>query len=68
MIIVIINSLYSRGIVLEYTKNGRMIHENWLGVATNSPTYDWHMENLQNYAHLQPNDVEQFKLGGEFFS
>ena len=28
------------------------VHDNPLGVMTNSPTFDWHMTNLQNYTGL----------------
>ena len=56
-----------RGIVLEYTKDGRKIHENWLGVVTNSPPYDWHMSNLQNYANLQRNNIDNITIGGMYF-
>lgn len=42
------------GMVLEYTKGrGRMTYNNTVGAFTNSPTYDWHMENLRNYPHLR---------------
>ena len=41
------------GMVLEYTKDGRRMFNNTVGAFTNSPTYDWHMENLRNYPHLQ---------------
>lgn len=34
-----------------------------LGVMTNSPTYGWHMTNLQNYINLTVKDVTSAKLG-----
>jgi len=34
-------------IVIEYTKEGRMVYENTIRVMTNSPTYDWHMTNIK---------------------
>lgn len=41
-------------IVLEYTeKEGRRIFINEVGVFTNSPTYDWHTTNLNNYVNIQ---------------
>ncbi len=39
-------------IVLEQTKEGMKIHENNVGVLTNSPTFDYHMMNLSNYTNL----------------
>ena len=34
-----------------------------LGVMTNSPTYDWHMTNLNNYTNLTVNNVPPAKIG-----
>ena len=40
--------------VLEYTKIfGRKTHNNTIGVFTNLPPFDWHMENLRNYPQLR---------------
>jgi choloylglycine hydrolase len=42
-------------IVIEYTKDGTLaIFDNKVGVMTNSPSYDWHLLNLRNYANLTP--------------
>jgi choloylglycine hydrolase len=41
-------------IVIEYTGGKLHIFDNPLGVMTNSPSFDWHMTNLQNYANLRP--------------
>lgn len=41
-------------IVIEYTNGTLAIHENKIGVMTNSPNYDWHLLNLRNYANLTP--------------
>lgn len=51
----IINDASGKSIVVEYVKGKLHIHENTLGVATNSPTYDWQETNLRNYANLSPN-------------
>ena len=40
-------------IVIEYTAEGRKIHDNTIRVMTNSPTYDWHMTNIKHYVHLE---------------
>lgn len=45
---------YGRQIVIEYIDGIAMVHENKLGVLTNSPAYDWHITNLNNYINLQP--------------
>ncbi len=44
-------------IVIEYTKGALSIFDNKVGVMTNSPSYDWHILNLRNYANLTPQDV-----------
>lgn len=38
-------------IVLEYVDGKLNVHDNPLGVITNSPTFDWHMINLRNYVN-----------------
>lgn len=39
-------------IVVESTANGLKFHDNTVGVMTNSPTFDWHINNLQLYGNL----------------
>lgn len=41
-----------KSIVIEFTKGVTTIHDAPLGVVTNGPNYDWHMENLLNYVDL----------------
>ena len=40
------------------------IHENPLGVITNSPTFDWHVTNLRNYVNLTVTNVPPVDLAG----
>ncbi|MDO5755354.1 MAG: linear amide C-N hydrolase [Tissierellia bacterium] len=42
-----------KSIVIEPAKDGIKIHDNPIGVLTNSPDFPAQMTNLQNYAHLQ---------------
>ncbi len=43
-----------RNIVVEITNEGKInIHENTVGVVTNSPDYKWHETNLSNYINLK---------------
>lgn len=42
------------GLVVEFIKGEMKVHDNNLGVMTNSPTYDWHLVNLRNYVNLSP--------------
>lgn len=50
-------------IVIEPINGKLVIHDNPLGVVTNSPTFDWHMTNLRNYITLNPNNVPAGKIG-----
>jgi choloylglycine hydrolase len=43
-----------KSVVIEPIKGGLVIHDNPIGVITNSPTFDWHMTNLGNYINLTP--------------
>lgn len=50
------------GLVVEYTNGGMfMAHWNTVGVLTNSPKYDWHMENLRMLPNMQREGHEMFK-------
>lgn len=40
-------------IVIEFINGITKIHDAPLGVVTNGPTYDWHMENFKNYVQLE---------------
>ncbi len=52
-----------RNVVIEITNEGNVIvHENNVGVLTNSPSFDWHRTNLSNYINLEPGTV----LGAQF--
>ena len=31
------------GIVIEFTENGRLVHDNTVGAVTNAPLYDFHI-------------------------
>ncbi|MCL5260900.1 MAG: choloylglycine hydrolase family protein [Gammaproteobacteria bacterium] len=44
----------ANSIVIEYVAGNLNIYDNQVGIMTNSPTYDWHLKNLRNYAHLSP--------------
>jgi len=41
-------------IVIEYVEGKLNIYDNKVGIMTNSPTYDWHILNLRNFAQLTP--------------
>lgn len=51
-------------IVIEPVEGKLKVHNNPLGVMTNSPTFDWHMTNLSNYVSLQPLNVPPVDVDG----
>ena len=50
-------------IVIEIIDGKPVIYDNKIGVLTNSPSFDWHLTNLNNYINLQPGKVESNELG-----
>ena len=50
-------------IVLEIVDGQPNFYENTLGVLTNSPGFDWHMTNLNNYINLYPGTTNPRTLG-----
>jgi choloylglycine hydrolase len=56
-------------IVVEIVENGQLrVHEAFLGVVTNSPTYDWHLTNLRNYVGLAQGSRDPIVIDGKRFS
>ncbi|MEN6557726.1 MAG: choloylglycine hydrolase family protein [Thermoguttaceae bacterium] len=53
-----------RCVVVEYVGGELSIHENPLGVITNSPDFPWHVTNLRNYVNLTVNNVPPIDLSG----
>lgn len=52
-----------KSIIIELVEGGKMkIYEAFLGVVTNSPTYDWHLTNLRNYLHLSRSPRESLTI------
>lgn len=47
------------GIVLEPINNGSFVVHDFMGTMTNSPTYDWHLMNLNNYIGMGTTDINQ---------
>jgi len=61
----ILTDASGRSVVLEYVGGDLKIHENPLGVMTNSPTFDWHMTNLSNYVNMSVSNVPKIDVGGK---
>jgi choloylglycine hydrolase len=51
-------------VVLEYVGGELTVHQNPLGVMSNSPTFDWHMTNLSNYVNMTVSNVPKIDVGG----
>lgn len=49
-------------LVVEYTHGELHMHDNPIGVLTNSPDYLWHYTNLSNYVNLTPHNVTELSL------
>ncbi|MCX2452056.1 choloylglycine hydrolase family protein [Pedobacter sp. PLR] len=49
-------------LVVEYTHGELHMHDNPIGVLTNSPDYMWHYTNLSNYVNLTPINVTELPL------
>lgn len=52
-------------VVIEPLNKKLVIYDNPVGVFTNSPTFDWHLTNLNNYVNLSVVNVEPFDFGGK---
>ncbi len=59
----IVHDSTGASIIIEYVNGVLTIHDNPLGVITNSPSFDWHLTNLKNYVHLSPLNATENKLG-----
>ncbi len=51
-------------VVIEPADKLLKIHDNPLGVLTNSPTFDWHITNLRNYINLTASNVPAVDVTG----
>lgn len=60
----IVNDASGKSVVLEHVDGELKIHDNPLGVITNSPTFDWHMTNLANYVNLTVSNVPKLDVDG----
>jgi choloylglycine hydrolase len=52
-----------RQVVVEIINQQVMIHENPLGVLTNSPEFTWHITNLNNYVNLISGSINHRQVG-----
>ena len=59
----IVSDASGNSIVIEYVGGKLKVHDNPLGVITNSPTFDWQMTNLRNYLNFSMTNAPPVKLG-----
>ena len=52
-----------RQVVLEIVDRQLRFYENTLGVLTNSPGFEWHLTNLNNYVNLVSGPIKDRKVG-----
>jgi len=49
-------------VIAEYVNGKLSLHDDPLGVLTNSPSFNWQMTNLSNYVNLSPVNVPELDL------
>jgi len=64
----IITDKSGQTLVIEPMKDGIVVHDNPLGVMTNSPDFDWHLTNIRNYIGVSPHKIGSIQLNGLSFS
>jgi len=47
-------------IVVEPVKDGLKVHDNPVGVLTNNPVFEYHLQNLSNYLHLSAKQPDKY--------
>lgn len=57
-----------QSITVEWVDGKTNVYDNKIGILTNSPTFDWQMTNLQNYANLSPYSPHPITLNGITYS
>lgn len=65
---IVVHDASGQSMVVEFIDGKQNIHDNKLGVTTNSPTFDWHMTNLRNYLTLTSKNVQPKSLAGQMLS
>lgn len=58
----IISDSTGKSIVVEQTKEKLNVFDNNIGVLTNSPTFDWHITNLNQYVSMNYNQIPNLEL------
>jgi choloylglycine hydrolase len=64
----VVHDAQGRSAVLEWVGGKLTVYDNTIGVLTNSPPYDWQMNNLRNYVSLSPDNSKPIRVGGVTWS
>lgn len=64
----IVHDASGASIVIEYINGVLNMHDNPLGVITNSPDFGWHMTNVRNYLNLSVLPAPEKQLSGIRFA
>lgn len=64
----VIHDSTGKSIVIEFVDGAAHVYDNKVGVLTNSPTYDWHIQNLRNYVNLTPVNAAPIKMGNATYA
>lgn len=59
-----LHDAHGHDLVVEFVAGGIQVHDNPIGVLTNSPTFDWHTTNLRNYIGLTNREDQPVNLMG----
>lgn len=60
----ILHDASGNSLVVEFIKGEMKVYDNPIGVATNCPTFDWQITNLQNYTHLNAKNAGSINING----
>jgi len=63
-----IHDASGNSIVIEYVGGAAHVYDNKIGVLANSPTYEWHIQNLRNYVNLTAENAAPVKLGNTTYA
>lgn len=56
-------------IIVEIVESGQIkVYDAFLGIITNSPTYDWHLTNLRNYLGVSQSSRAPMTIDGRLFA
>lgn len=59
-----VHDAHDGDLVVEFLDGEAVLHDNPIGVLTNSPTFDWHLTNLRNYVGLTNVEAKPVNLMG----